>query len=152
MTLHKKWSFPLRISSINVTKSAGNCELVIFTEEILNGKLGFLCSVRVHVSYVVNWKTVLFEWIQSVNNLYFFTFAKNENHVRKTYRTKFEKFLVEKLKIIFWGVTFEVVTANRLKRDKKNWLKEKTFCTSSKRNIIYHRLFVGFYTKYIIDY
>ena len=25
-TLHKKWSFPLRISSVNVTKSAGNCE------------------------------------------------------------------------------------------------------------------------------
>ena len=23
-TLHKKWSFPLRISSVNVTKSAGN--------------------------------------------------------------------------------------------------------------------------------
>ena len=32
----KKISFPLRIS--------GNCELVIFTEEILNGKLYFLCS------------------------------------------------------------------------------------------------------------
>ena len=46
----------------------------------------------------------------------FFTFAKNENHVRKTYGTKFEKFLVEKLKIRFWGVTSEVVTANRLKR------------------------------------
>ena len=25
MTLHKKWSFPQRISSVNVTKSAGNC-------------------------------------------------------------------------------------------------------------------------------
>ena len=24
-TLHKKWSFPLRISSVNVTKSEGNC-------------------------------------------------------------------------------------------------------------------------------
>ena len=24
-TLHKKWSFPLKISSVNVTKSAGNC-------------------------------------------------------------------------------------------------------------------------------
>ena len=22
---HKKWSFPLRISPVNVTKSAGNC-------------------------------------------------------------------------------------------------------------------------------
>ena len=25
-TLHKKWSFPSRVSSVNVTKSAGNCE------------------------------------------------------------------------------------------------------------------------------
>ena len=25
LALHKKWSFPLRISSVNVTKSAGNC-------------------------------------------------------------------------------------------------------------------------------
>ena len=24
-TLHQKWSFPLRISSVNVTKYAGNC-------------------------------------------------------------------------------------------------------------------------------
>ena len=33
-TLHKKWSFPLQISSVIVTKSAGNC----------NGKLHYLCS------------------------------------------------------------------------------------------------------------
>ena len=32
----KKWSFPLRILSVNVTK---------FTEEILNEKLHFLCNV-----------------------------------------------------------------------------------------------------------
>ena len=35
--LHKKWSFPLRIFSVNVTKSAE-------IEEILNEKLLFLCS------------------------------------------------------------------------------------------------------------
>ena len=35
MSLHKKWSFPLRISSVNMTKYA----------EILNWKLHFLCSV-----------------------------------------------------------------------------------------------------------
>ena len=27
ITLHKKWSFPLRVSSVNLTKSAGNCGL-----------------------------------------------------------------------------------------------------------------------------
>ena len=45
--VHKNWSFPLRISSVNVTKSAGNHrKLVTFTEEILNGKLYFLCSMN----------------------------------------------------------------------------------------------------------
>ena len=42
-TLHKKWSFPLRISSVNVTKFT---DLVTFTEETFNGKLQFLCSVE----------------------------------------------------------------------------------------------------------
>ena len=46
-TLHKKWSFPLRISSVNA-------DLVTFTEEILNGKLYFLCSARVSLKYFVN--------------------------------------------------------------------------------------------------
>ena len=41
---HKK-SFPLRISSVNVTKSAGNWGLVAFTEEIHNGRLHFFCAV-----------------------------------------------------------------------------------------------------------
>ena len=35
----QKMKFPLRISSVSVTKS-----LVTFNEEILNGKLHFLCS------------------------------------------------------------------------------------------------------------
>ena len=38
----QKWSFPSRISSVNVTKSA---DLVTFTEENLNGKPHFLCRV-----------------------------------------------------------------------------------------------------------
>ena len=42
-SLHKKWRFPLRISTINMTKSA-TADLVTFTEEILIEKLYFLCS------------------------------------------------------------------------------------------------------------
>ena len=42
--LHKKWSFPLRISSVNMTKLHFPADLVTLTEEILNGKLHFLCS------------------------------------------------------------------------------------------------------------
>ena len=40
-TLHEKWSFPLRISSVNVTKSA---DLVTCTYETLDGKLHVLCN------------------------------------------------------------------------------------------------------------
>ena len=39
-TLHKNW-FLLRISSLNLTKSAGNCGIGLITEEILNRKLHF---------------------------------------------------------------------------------------------------------------
>ena len=54
LTLHKKWSFPLRISSVNVTKSTVSCGfgLVIFTEEILNGELHFLWSVSLDPSLI----------------------------------------------------------------------------------------------------
>ena len=48
--LHKNLSFPLRISSVNMTKSTVFCDLVTFTEEILNGKLHLLCNEFVHVS------------------------------------------------------------------------------------------------------
>ena len=41
--LHKKWSFSLRISPVNVTKCSA--DLVTFTEEILSEKLHFLCSI-----------------------------------------------------------------------------------------------------------
>ena len=42
--LHKKWSFPLKISSVNVTKQQFSTDLVTFTEEILIGKLQIFCS------------------------------------------------------------------------------------------------------------
>ena len=54
----QKMKFPLRISSVNM-------DLVTFTEEILNGKLHFLCSVKIkalniyHASFM--WKTFLLE-------------------------------------------------------------------------------------------
>ena len=43
ISLDKK-CFPLKISSVNVARSVGNSGFVTFTEEILNGKLHFLCS------------------------------------------------------------------------------------------------------------
>ena len=44
-TAQKKWSFPLTISLANVTKSTISCGFGLISEEILNGKLHFLCSV-----------------------------------------------------------------------------------------------------------
>ena len=43
----KKSSFLIRISSVNVFKSQKIAKLVTYTEEILNGKLQLLCSVRI---------------------------------------------------------------------------------------------------------
>ena len=40
----KKQNFPLRISSVNVAKPHLTEDLVTFTEEILNGKVHFLCN------------------------------------------------------------------------------------------------------------
>ena len=56
ITLLKKCSVLLRISSVNVTKSA--VDLVTFTEEILNGKLHLLCSVtkRPREIFLLVWK------------------------------------------------------------------------------------------------
>ena len=53
-TLYKKWSFPLRISSVNVNKSVIS-PLVTFTEEILNRKLHSLCSEN-----FIHW--LIFTW------------------------------------------------------------------------------------------
>ena len=55
LSLHKKWSFPLRISSVNVNNSAA--DLVTFTEEILNVKLCFLAVFSIKyfvVGYSLN--------------------------------------------------------------------------------------------------
>ena len=48
-TLCKNWSFPSRISSVNVTKSTRNCNLITFTKVILNGKLNLPCSGNFYV-------------------------------------------------------------------------------------------------------
>ena len=38
---HKKWSFPLRVSSVNVTNPQFSADLATFSEKIFNGKLHF---------------------------------------------------------------------------------------------------------------
>ena len=43
-TLHKRWGFPLRISSLNVAKSAGDCGFGYIYWRNPQWKLYFLCS------------------------------------------------------------------------------------------------------------
>ena len=74
-SLHKNWSFLLGISSVNVAKSPGNCGLVTFTEEILNGKLHFLwsdCYLYIAAFSVQTSSTVVFTvWLLSEKNGYY---------------------------------------------------------------------------------
>ena len=51
----QKWNFPLRISSVNVTKSAGNCAFVHIYWRNPNEKLYFLCSVCLNNLSLVIW-------------------------------------------------------------------------------------------------
>ena len=55
----QKWSFPLKISSVNETKVAVSCRFGHITEKILNGKLYFLCS-DINENDVKNTNTLYF--------------------------------------------------------------------------------------------
>ena len=59
-TLHKKWNFPFRISSVNVTNSTVTCGIGHFPEEILYGKLHFLCNGICSLTFAVDELSGLF--------------------------------------------------------------------------------------------
>ena len=66
ISLHKKWSFPLRISSVNVTKSAvflGFCHIYRRNPW---WKTSFLCSVSAHFIYSRN-QALLSSWLEKVS-------------------------------------------------------------------------------------
>ena len=89
-SLHKKWSFPLKSSSVNVTKSPFTADLVTFTEDIFNGKLHFLCSVfRTNTPFLYPLKMPANQRfsnglrgyrsdVKSVNNTYFLKINQNK--------------------------------------------------------------------------
>ena len=84
-TLHKKWSFQLQISSVNVAKSAGNCGLVIFTEEICNGKLHFLCSVNYLLSLFCTLLFLLILTLKNLNTMLYSCFNNNPIFASRTF-------------------------------------------------------------------
>ena len=92
--------FSIKDSSVNVTKSSGNmqetADLVKFTEEILNGKLHFLCSVLFNKSkslgslpLVLPHLFINYPEIKRENSLKFLGVMIDEN---LTWKTNFEKF------------------------------------------------------------
>ena len=68
ITLHIKWSCPLRISSVNVTNPQETADLVTFTEEILNVQLHFLCSV---MNFLERGNTIFFWSTNSIERMIF---------------------------------------------------------------------------------
>ena len=80
-SLHKKWSFLLRISLVNVTKCAVFEGLATFTEKIHNGKFCFLCSdfmqcyksiwFNLRNEDLINYRDNDISWAQKVLELYF---------------------------------------------------------------------------------
>ena len=52
ITLHKKWSFQLRISSINVTKSVVSCGFGHIYWRTLKWKTSFFCAVLKEENYI----------------------------------------------------------------------------------------------------
>ena len=70
--LHKKWSFPLRISSVNVTKSTGNWKLYFLcsdvTFNILNHYISLLCYYIAIKSIYSIWYELL--WYMNINESY----------------------------------------------------------------------------------
>ena len=73
--LTKKWSFPLRISSVNMTKSKKTMDLVPFTEKILSGKIHF-CTVPVN-SFPKKSQSYMFDTVVNgpLGQVIFWTFA-----------------------------------------------------------------------------
>ena len=77
----KKWSFPLRISSVTVTKSAGNWGN-------LNGKLHFLCSAEISMWFYFISIFLFFQHQTQFTNKAKIIKLKHQNYLLKYYPTQ----------------------------------------------------------------
>lgn len=68
--MHKKWSFPIKISLLNVTKPARNCEFGPFTEEFVNGELHFF-FVFLQWIFCHCWNCFRYFWIYDALEKFF---------------------------------------------------------------------------------
>ena len=99
LSLHKKLSFPLSISSVNVTNRQKTADLVPFTEEILNGKLHHFCAVYVP-SNLVTWRQPSWEGITPRSPIY----------LKPTLWVAVQKSLMFLDKFNYWWLSLESVT------------------------------------------
>ena len=75
LSLHKKWSLPLKISSVNVAEAAVVLELVIFTEAILNEVI-----LNLFVQCLVWWQFLAMVTVRKKSELIFFgNIYRNKN-------------------------------------------------------------------------
>ena len=90
LTLYKKRSFPLRISSVNATKSAVSCRFGYIYWKNLNGKLLFLCSVTPYSSYVISQKALSYVFDRDLNMHLIpkWTHNRQLEYIKRSYNTQ----------------------------------------------------------------
>ena len=64
---HKKWSFPLRISPVNVTKSAGNCDCAVIFAII-----SFNTSCWRNMAYRTPWSITAMTFLEPFREMFVF--------------------------------------------------------------------------------
>ena len=102
MALHKKWSFPLKISSVNVTKSTGRCgfgQISIWTCE--EPQFRFfqmkLCSIDNHCTKTCTIK----QWHQQMSLLCFGTISKEEIQVLQHWPSSIMSFISSSISFFY---------------------------------------------------
>ena len=141
-SLHKKRSFPLKISSVNVTK------LVTFTDEMLNRKLYFLCSeLFLYDAFDQSWYEFQLKYL-----CFCFGFCKIEvpgSIFRDLWcyqswkiaieSSESKKFLTSSTHFFFWwrlGRSFEMVKRNLGFREINKVLQKHELCSKGKVHIM----------------
>ena len=99
--LHKKWSFPLRISSVNVTKSEGSFSTLIRTGSTKSRKCRFLCV------QIFNFYSGL------VRLTYQFNFCSSFFTLRSLFSFVLVELLLVSDPILMWRILRRLVTKQR---------------------------------------
>ena len=129
--LHKKWSFPLRISSVNIIPA----DLVTQTEEIFDQKLFFFCSDFSNNSIIfhprVNEINSFLRYLRTRKLIFWWVYYWQQHEVLSGNTLR----KICPYSEFFWPVFFALV----LNTDQKN-SEYRHFLSSDKRNIFNRKL------------